>query len=86
MVVKLIYLIITRPNITYEIGMVSQHKHVPRQPHYKAIVVSFINWRVLLEKDGFASLLLLYLWQVLMMLTRLVVILIDGPLLAIILC
>ena len=43
MVVKLIYLVITRPNITYEIGMVSQHMHVPHQPHYEAIVVSFIN-------------------------------------------
>ena len=43
MVVKLIYLVITRPNITYEIGMVSQHMHIPHQPHYEAIVVSFIN-------------------------------------------
>ena len=34
---KLIYLIVTRPDITYAISMVSQYMHAPRQLHYEAI-------------------------------------------------
>ena len=34
---KLIYLIVTCPDITYVVGVVSQYMHAPRQPHYEAI-------------------------------------------------
>jgi len=34
---KLIYLIVTRPNITYAVGVVSQFIHAPRHPHWEAI-------------------------------------------------
>ena len=37
MVGKLIYLIVTCPDITYTVGVVSQYMHAPRQPHYEAI-------------------------------------------------
>ena len=34
---KLIYLTVTRPDITYAVGVVSQYMHAPHQPHYEAI-------------------------------------------------
>jgi hypothetical protein len=34
---KLIYLTVTRPNITYAVDVVSQYMHASRQPHYEVI-------------------------------------------------
>ena len=34
---KLIYLTVTRPDITYAVGVVSQFMHAPRQPHFVAV-------------------------------------------------
>ena len=37
MVRKLIYLIVTHPDITYAVGVISQYMHAPSQPQYGAI-------------------------------------------------
>ncbi|GMP68005.1 hypothetical protein CsSME_00027778 [Camellia sinensis var. sinensis] len=37
LVEKLIYLIVTRPDITYAVGVVSQFMHAPRQSHFVAV-------------------------------------------------
>ena len=34
---KLIYLTVTRPDITYAVGVVSQYMHAPCQPHFEAV-------------------------------------------------
>jgi hypothetical protein len=54
MVRKLIYLIVTCPDITYAVGVVSQYMHAPRQPNYEAI------YRILRYSKGASRRGLLY--------------------------
>lgn len=42
---KLIYLTVTRPDITYAVGVVSWFMHAPRKPHWEAIcrILRYLN-------------------------------------------